>query len=148
MSKSILIVLILSFVSVPTFAKSGKHGGGIVIGEVLDLSYKFMWKRRAEFDGHIGVNDDETHIRARYLYLHPGFFDFKRGKGLDAYWGPGVAVKRHKFKRDGEDVTQTLLGVHVPGGVRFLFKDPTVEIFSELTANSFRMIKTFALLQK
>tara|TARA_B100000749_G_scaffold280455_1_gene276674 strand:+ start:112534 stop:113007 length:474 start_codon:yes stop_codon:yes gene_type:complete len=120
------------------FAFAGPHGGGLLIGDISGITYKYKNNARIEWDGHLGLIGDDLDGRVRRLHASKKLpFIKKPIKNVHWYWGYGLAYKRRDKIKDGNEVTQNLLGPTAPIGARVLFQDPLTEIFVELSLSTY-----------
>ncbi len=129
------LILFLVLISSTTYAKSIELSGfglGAMIGDPTAISFKGYLGNNHYVDGALGYNTgyaDALYLHGDYLIEKPDFFKIKSeyfnlyyGIGGRGYWED---TKKHK--------NEFHLGVRAPVGVSYYFKDPSLELFGEIS---------------
>ncbi|MBF0315713.1 MAG: hypothetical protein HQK50_01865 [Oligoflexia bacterium] len=130
--KTLLMVSLVGAFSVmgltlsSAFSEESKNKGiGLIIGEPTGISLNYRLSAANAIDGAIAwsfVDDNKFHLHADYLFSKKDLLNIDKVK-LDVYFGGGVRFKDEK---------QSLLGVRIPVGVSYFFKQQPIDIFLEL----------------
>jgi hypothetical protein len=116
---------------------AGNFGAGIIIGSPTGLSFKYDLSKRNSLDAAIAWDDDvDVHVHASYLWNRARLFALD-GAAVDGYAGVGARIREHDdhyYRRHLDEEEGTHFGIRVPGGLRYMFRDPAVEIFAEIAA--------------
>lgn len=109
-----------------------KMGVGIVLGDPTGLSFKYDMNSRNSVDAALAwTSSVNVHLHGDYLWNKPKLF-FLDNYPIDLFFGVGARLRdrdKHKFDDDDDGLQ---LGVRGPVGLRFLFRDPRIELFTEL----------------
>ncbi len=122
---AVLGVGLLASVALPVQAQERRFGAGIILGEPTGLSAKLWVGERAAVDAAVAWSfqgDGAFYLHASYLYH---FFNLQPNlpEALSAYIGAGGKIV---FRKDTE------LGLRVPVGLSYMFKEAPVEAFLEV----------------
>ncbi|NIM89761.1 MAG: hypothetical protein GTO17_02310 [Candidatus Aminicenantes bacterium] len=125
MRSSLLFLLGILLLSIPTVARDNDFGVGIVLGEPTGLCFKAWTGRKTALDGAIAWSfgdGDAVHFHADYLIHDFRMFQARKGD-LVFYYGFGGRIKAQKDSR---------IGVRIPIGISYIFERAPVDIFLEL----------------
>ncbi len=113
----------------------GNHdvGLGIVLGSPTGLSFKYNLNVVNSIDAALAWSDSlDFYLHATYLWTKYKLF-YLDNYPVDWYFGVGGRIRdRDNHKQHGED-NEMWLGIRAPLGLRFMFKDPRIEIFTEIS---------------
>ena len=108
-------------------------GAGFVLGDPTGFSFKYNLSKRNSIDAALSWSGSiNVHMHADYLWNKPKLF-FLDHYPMDLFYGIGGRIRdpdNKKYRSD--DDSDVHLGVRAPVGLRFMFNDPSVELFSEL----------------
>ena len=128
MKAKYLVMLLIVFLSTNVFAMERKKFGiGVILGEPTGITGKYMINDNNAIDAAIGwetSGDNLLHIHGDYLLHLYDVIEVPKGK-LPIYFGGGVRWV-HREKKDDK------LGLRIPIGVEYLFKDVSLGAFIEL----------------
>jgi len=122
------IFIIISFIvlfSSLDYSQDKKIGAGIIAGEPTGLSFKYWLSEKTALDAAFAwsfVDENAFQIHADYLIHNFTLISVPEGK-LPFYFGIGGRIK---FSNDAS------LGVRVPVGLAYIFKDAPIDIFLEV----------------
>jgi hypothetical protein len=124
----VISVLLLAY---PAQGKVAGFGLGIMAGEPTGLSVKKWLSEKSAVDGGLAwssIDGSSFQIHADYM-RHK--FDFtKEFEGrLPFYYGAGARVK---FKGNGKGNDDTKIGIRIPAGLTYLFKEEPIDLFIEV----------------
>ena len=126
-TKCFVIVLII-FIATNALALERKQFGvGIIAGEPTGITIKSMLDDKSAIDAGVGwetSGDNEFHIYGDYLYHMNDLIKVPHGK-LPLYFGGGLRFIDREKKDDK-------LGIRIPVGIEYLFKDVSLGAFLEL----------------
>jgi len=121
------IVLIIFFATNALALERKKFGVGIIAGEPTGITIKYMLDDKSAIDAGVGWEtggDNEFHIYGDYLYHMNDLIKVTHGK-LPLYFGGGLRFIDREKKKDK-------LGIRIPVGIEYLFKDLPLGAFFEL----------------
>ncbi len=121
------IILIFFFATNALALERKKFGVGIIAGEPTGITVKYMLDDESAIDAGIGwetSGDNEFHIYGDYLYHMNDLIKIPHGK-LPLYFGGGLRFIDREKKKDK-------LGIRIPVGIEYLFKDLPLGAFFEL----------------
>ena len=131
-----LAVLVTSVVVLPrrAHAEGGPFGLGLIVGSPTGLSMKYYLGESGQaIDAALGaafIGADGLHAHADYLW-HPFLLTDDPAFSLPLHFGVGVRVLSHDRGRDDSD-DDVHLGVRVPVGLTFDFKEIPLDAFFEV----------------
>ncbi|OFZ18435.1 MAG: hypothetical protein A2Z20_04445 [Bdellovibrionales bacterium RBG_16_40_8] len=131
--KNFIIIIIL--INICTFSigyAANNTGIGIVIGDPTGLSFKHNISARNSIDAALSWSDSiPILLHGDYLWNRTKLFTLDNTP-IDSFFGIGARLRDHEKKKNAEDNDGWQLGARMPGGIRYLFNDPRVEVFTEL----------------
>jgi len=110
----------------PLLSQDRGFGLGIIIGEPTGISFKGWVNERNAIDGGLAwsfTRNGSVHVHADYLWH--SFRVFQTQERIPIYYGIGGRI------RTGHN-EEAQLGVRVPVGIGYLFKDAPVDLFFEI----------------
>ncbi len=116
------------------FAK-GNFGAGVVIGNPTGLTAKYVFSKIEAVDATLSFwGDDNFYLHSTWLLLRSRLFAIDKYP-VRWYFGVGARVFNHDHgHRHGHHGHDELhLGVRVPLGLRMNFRDPKIELYTELS---------------
>jgi len=119
------IVLIVFLSSFSLMAQDSGFGLGVILGEPTGISFKGWLNHKTALDCGIAwsfTKNESFHFHADYLFHSFNVFKSKKGKSL-LYYGIGGRVKT---------TTKSTIGIRIPVGFSYLFKETPLDIFIEL----------------
>jgi hypothetical protein len=122
--KYILVLLVLIFIS-NTNAQSNGIGVGLIVGEPTGISGKYWTGSTTAFDAGLAwsfIDENAFQIHADYIFHNMRLITISDGK-LPFYYGIGARLKT---------ATDIQLGVRVPLGLAYLFRNAPIDIFIEV----------------
>jgi len=121
-------IIIIIFIATNALAlERKKFGVGIIAGEPTGITVKYMLDDKSAIDAGVGwetSGDNEFHIYGDYLYHMNDLIKVPHGK-LPLYFGGGLRFIDREKKKDK-------LGIRIPAGIEYLFKDLSLGAFFEL----------------
>lgn len=136
---SALILLLLSGVSGAAMAGQGEGTGlGIILGEPTGLSIKKWTGTGQAIDFGIAWSFSENnsfHFHADYLIHSFDILETDGSEGkIPVYFGLGGRLKLSEDEDDGKgrNNEDSLIGIRIPFGISYLFRDAPVDIFMEI----------------
>ena len=132
----VLFLLVLLCAPAQAKAKDG-FGVGIIVGEPTGLSVKKWIASDRAIDAGIGWSFSENasfHLHMDYLFHR---LDLLSGSGsngtMPLYFGLGARVKlKEENEGKGDNDEDPLVGVRIPFGVTFVFRDAPFDLFAEI----------------
>lgn len=121
----IIFMLLIAFLSSNVSAQEKGFGLGIILGEPTGISFKNWLGSKTAIDGGIAWSfskDESLHIHLDYLIHNFNIFEVKNNN-LALYYGIGGRVKAEEESR---------VGVRIPVGINYLFRDIPLDVFFEL----------------
>lgn len=121
-----IIALLLSLKS-----HANSFGLGAVIGEPTGISAKMWLDRTSAIDGAFAWSlsgPQAIHIHTDYLVHELGFFSLGK-RPLNLFYGAGGRLSSYSGKKSGLGI-----GARAPLGLSYQFKNPSVELFTEVAA--------------
>ncbi len=111
-------------------------GLGIIVGEPTGLSFKFRTSGQQAIAGAVAWSfTDNSSLQFNLDYLFHNFEVFNspgQEDQLVLYYGLGGRAKlKDNSENDNKD-SETLVGVRMPLGISYLFKDAPAELFAEI----------------
>ncbi|MEZ4870712.1 MAG: hypothetical protein R2827_00410 [Bdellovibrionales bacterium] len=132
--KSLKFLVIGMGIIFSSLVMADTHGVGIILGKPTGITYKYLHSNAIEYDGHLGLTSGNADIHARRLHVKNKFYSVKSQiKNTNWYWGYGLSLHQRKINKNDSEVRQTLIGAQAPLGIRYLFQNPTVEGFAEVS---------------
>lgn len=114
--------------------KSEQLGLGIVVGDPTGISANYFLDNAHSIDAALAWSDSFTfHLHGDYLLNKPRYF-FVENKPIGLYYGIGARLRSRKSSKFASDEDGIELGARAPVGLKYVFFDPRIEIFGELSA--------------
>ncbi len=141
----IFIFLTLFITATSSFAQSKDWGLGIIIANPTGFSVKHRMSSENSLDAALGYsfgNNDSLHIHSTYLWEFNDSIDLKNF-AIGHYFGVGGAIYNRDKDDDpppwAEDDRDEEWGVAVRGsaGLNHYFRDPSFEVFAEISLDFF-----------
>jgi hypothetical protein len=108
-------------------------GVGVIVGSPTGLSGKYYLSPTAAVDAALGgalLGDQGLHVHADFLYHPFVLYDDAAGAfTLPFYFGGGLRILNHVHFDDSADLH---LGLRVPVGIVFDFKNVPIDVFVEV----------------
>ena len=121
----ITIIFIALLSSISLMAQDSGFGLGVILGEPTGISFKGWLNNKTALDCGIAwsfTKNESFHFHADYLFHNFNVFKSNKGKS-SLYYGIGGRVKT---------TTKSRIGVRIPVGFCYLFKETPLDIFIEL----------------
>lgn len=130
-----LFAAVILFLGIRPVYAQHDFGAGIVIGDPTGFSFKYDLNSINSIDAALAWSDHiNILLQGTYLWHKPKLF-FMDSYPVDLFFGVGARLRdrdEHKYRDKDEDGFQ--LGIRGPVGLRFMFNDPRIEIFAEISA--------------
>ncbi|MEQ1665946.1 MAG: hypothetical protein ABL927_11275 [Bdellovibrionales bacterium] len=129
-----LSVIIFTTVATAKTKHSSQIGLGIVVGDPTGISANYFLDNAHSIDAALAWSDSFTfHLHGDYLLHKPRYF-FVENKPIGLYYGIGARLRSRKSSKFASDEDGIELGARAPVGLKYVFFDPRIEIFGELSA--------------
>ena len=128
MKKEYLITLLIALLIIPVSGLSQQRGfgAGIILGEPSGLSLKGWLTQKTAIDFGLAwsfVDKVSLHIHGDYLIHSYNVFETK--ENIPLYYGIGGRIKTVADK-------DARIGLRLVGGIGYIFKDATFDLFLEV----------------
>lgn len=112
-------------------------GVGVIVGEPTGISIKKWISDERAIDAALAWSfseNDSFQFHADYLIHNFGLLNIEPADHrLPVYYGIGARVKLRDSNNDrGRNNDDTLIGIRVPFGISYIFKDEPFDIFAEI----------------
>jgi len=132
MNRKILLVIIALFLlAYPAYGGMDGFGIGVIAGEPTGLSIKKWIDDKSAIDGSLAwsfIDDTAFQIHSDYL-RHKIVFTEEFKSRLPFYYGVGARIKFKDKDKEDDDVR---VGIRIPVGLTYLFKEEPVDLFIEI----------------
>jgi len=132
-----LLTMVILLASTQAFANG--FGLGLIIGGPTGITAKYNLSTKNSVDAAISwaVGDrDFFYLHSTYLWNKANIFKIN-GENFDLYYGVGGRLISKESNDDPVDTDDDAFQVAVRTaiGLKYKFKDPSIELFAELSAN-------------
>ena len=107
-------------------------GVGVVIGTTTGFTAKYIENRKIAYDGELGWGDgDNYRLSGDMLWQKPHLF-IADNKPFDGYLGVGARLRDRGQYSSNSNNNGVEFGPRGVGGIRYMFHNPRVEVYSEV----------------
>lgn len=128
-----IIIIVFTIIFCGSAQAANNFGAGIVLGDPTGLSFKYNFNSKNSIDGALSWSSSvDVHLHANYIW-HKAKLFYLDHYPMDLFYGIGARLRdRNDDKFRNDDDADMQLGARAPVGLRFMFNDPRIEVFTEL----------------
>ncbi len=127
------VLSLLLFILLCSSANANPLGLGVIIGAPTGFSGKYLLSKVNSIDGAIAWSfgdDHAIHFHGDYLWQKNNVFS-ESDAVIDLFYGIGARFISRDPPRGDDDDDTVRFGPRIPIGLRYMFREPRIEVFIE-----------------